>query len=359
MNVRRGRRRAFVIAVVSLACGATATALFAFGCSAEEQAAREDASPERDDALDCTLGPGGAPRHLACTGLYASWSTKALSEGVWPFDPGLHLWSDGAEKKRWIYLPSGTQIDTSNMDEWVFPAGTKLWKEFSLGGRRIETRLLEKRADGSWLRTLYAWSEDESEATELTQGGRVASGYEIPAQSACRVCHQGRIDGVLGFEAVSLSSPAASGLTMSELVARQLVTTAPAAPITVPGNDIERAALGWLHANCGTSCHSASPGSQANFVGLYLRLEVAKLADVGATDTYRTSVNWPSYFQIEGGPVLFRVVPHDVSRSAVAIRASVRDPARHVQMPPLLTSVVDDAGVSLLRSWIDGFPDGG
>ena len=63
---------------------------------------------------------------------------------------GLELWSDGAAKQRWIAIPPGTKIDTSNIDEWVFPNGTKAWKEFRLDGKRIETRLYEKGASGTW-----------------------------------------------------------------------------------------------------------------------------------------------------------------------------------------------------------------
>ena len=51
------------------------------------------------------------------------------------YAPKFQLWSDSATKKRWIYLPPGSQIDTSDMDFWKFPVGTKVWKEFSAVGR--------------------------------------------------------------------------------------------------------------------------------------------------------------------------------------------------------------------------------
>ncbi len=79
-----------------------------------------------DATSDCAAGAAGQPTELRCTGLYADWNTKTLAPGVRPYDPGLHLWSDGADKARWIYLPPGTQIDTSNMDQWTFPKGTKI-----------------------------------------------------------------------------------------------------------------------------------------------------------------------------------------------------------------------------------------
>ena len=98
-----------------------------------------------------------------------------------------------------------------------------------MAGARIETRYMEKLTDGSWFRTTYRWSSDESRATELTTGELNVNGttYEVPTQDACSTCHLGRNDNLLGFEAVSLASPMATGLKMSVLVAENLLTQAP------------------------------------------------------------------------------------------------------------------------------------
>jgi hypothetical protein len=37
---------------------------------------------------------------------------RALAAGVEPFKPGFQLWSDGAEKSRFIALPPGTKIES-------------------------------------------------------------------------------------------------------------------------------------------------------------------------------------------------------------------------------------------------------
>jgi len=63
------------------------------------------------------------------------------------YKPALELWADGATKQRFISIPAGIKIDTSSFDEWVFPNGTKVWKEFRLDGKRVETRLYEKGTD--------------------------------------------------------------------------------------------------------------------------------------------------------------------------------------------------------------------
>ena len=132
------------------------------------------------DALPpgCETGPQGEPTDLRCTGLYSDWASKTVASNVRQYDPGLRLWSDGAGKTRWIYLPPGTQINTSDMDEWTFPPGTKLWKEFVVGGARLETRLIWKRPNGNWYFTTYRWATDESSAPH--QHGPIAPPCFIP-----------------------------------------------------------------------------------------------------------------------------------------------------------------------------------
>ena len=318
--------------------------------------AARDGAEARVDADDAagSCPDGGVSTELACTGLYQDIVTKTIAPDVVAYKPSYVLWSDGAVKSRWIRLPPGTKIDTSDMDEWVFPKGTTFWKEFAVGGQRIETRMLRKRDDGTWSMRTFQWLDGETHATELVSGLRHVDGgtYEIPPESACNVCHSGRIDTVLGFEAMSLAGPDATGLTMDELVLRDLVTKAPSAPLTVPGDAVTKAALVWLHANCGTACHNASPQSVANFTYMYFRLNVGGLATPSVTDTYKTAVNWGSTWQPDDGGTVLRIAAGDPGRSAVVIRASTRDDAQLIQMPPLVTHLVDDAGVESLKAWI-------
>src|SRR5688572_27338219 len=110
-------------------------------------------------ALGLVLGSPAAraqaPGSLAETGLYRDGGTEVRAENL-SFAPQYPLWSDGARKRRWIRLPAGTSVDASGA-EWRFPAGTRLWKEFSVGGRRVETRFIEHRAEG-WTFTSYVWN---------------------------------------------------------------------------------------------------------------------------------------------------------------------------------------------------------
>ena len=91
-----------------------------------------------------------APDTLIETGLYEAGRPGVVAGRNQAFSPQYPLWSDGASKRRWIYLPAGTTIDAADAYEWNFPVGTKLWKEFAFGGRRVETRFLWKTSATEW-----------------------------------------------------------------------------------------------------------------------------------------------------------------------------------------------------------------
>lgn len=323
-----------------------------------------------DDGGDCGVGATGEPTELRCTGLYSDWDAKTVVPGNTMYDPGLHLWSDGADKTRWISLPPGTKIDTTDMDEWTFPVGTRIWKEFRLPlgdagtETRIETRLLWKLSTTQWYRTTYRWSADgESSATEEINGEMDAggTGYEVPSVAECNACHNGRLDGVLGFEAVALSTAGATPVTMQTLAADGLITTAPSSPIVIPGNAVESAALAYLHTNCGTACHNAN--GAASFTQFYMRLDVGTLASVQTTNAYTTGWNVATTnFFIDSGPT-DRFHACDLAESCAYFRPDHRDglngtPAG-TQMPPIDTHVIDDAGVSAIAAWITQGCDAG
>src|SRR5262249_61914535 len=84
----------------------------------------------------------GLPTEVRDTGLYADGSVTTIDASNHEYRPGWEAWSDGADKTRWVHLPAGAVIDASDPNAWVFPVGTKLWKELRIGGARIETRML-------------------------------------------------------------------------------------------------------------------------------------------------------------------------------------------------------------------------
>ena len=145
--------------------------------------ASHESSPTATAPL-CVEPAAGLPTDVFCTGLYTGSDPTKLAVDAMPYAPGVTLWSDGAEKHRYLHLPPGTKIDTSDMDAWRFPVGTKAWKEFRVEGALVETRLFWKRTDTTWESGTYVWDAAGKAATLNTapKGIILASGYEIPTQ---------------------------------------------------------------------------------------------------------------------------------------------------------------------------------
>ena len=226
------------------------------------------------------------------------------------FTPHYPLWSDGAAKRRWISLPPGRHIDRARADAWDFPPGTRLWKEFGYG-RPVETRYIERAADGSWRFATYVWSEDGSRATLAPPEGVVLDvadapdgKYAVPSRADCLACHEGPAVPVLGYSAV------------------QLVGT-----IEAPSEQA-RAALGYLHGNCG-HCHNA--GALAG-VDLHLAQE-AQDPDRG----YRRTL-----------------ASIDAGRAREILRRFGSDNP-YIRMPPVGVRVPDHAGGAPLVAWLRGY----
>jgi hypothetical protein len=302
---------------------------------------------------------GAPPSTLECTGLYADLASKQLADGVRPYAPAVALWSDGAAKERWISLPAGATIDTTNPSEWIFPVGTKVWKQFSVGGRRIETRLWQKVRSNYWINAVYAWSSDEAVAAR-TSGGDIPLGsgtYHIPTNDECEKCHRGRTEHILGFEQVELGLPGATGLTLAQLVAEGRLAPAPAATNLTLGDDGTGAAapaLGWLHANCGITCHNGNSNAIAYGAGMRLRLDPTELdgrSSAGFASlrtTLGVRVNNPNW----NGQT--RIVPGDPERSLLYHLISHRGVGD--QMPPFATRIIDEENVALVGAWIRALP---
>ena len=316
-----------------------------------------------------TLAAGPLPAHLRDTGLYARDGEAEIAAGVLAFAPQYPLWSDGAEKRRWIRLPPGTRIDARDPDRWVFPVGTRLWKEFSLG-RRLETRMLERTRSG-WRFATYVWTEDGTDAVlappeGVRNGVPVPAGgrWTIPGTADCRACHEGQPNPVLGFTALQLSSDRDPGaphagaphaeMHVEDLVARGLVRGLPRALVATPpriatGSADERAALGYLHANCGI-CHNR----QGPLAGIGLDLLQNLSEGAGSVERTRSSTLAVRALRPVGGAEV-RVDPGKPEHSVLFRRMGARDPLD--QMPPLGTEKPDREALALVERWIHSLAD--
>ncbi|MEC7520657.1 MAG: hypothetical protein VYE22_12365 [Myxococcota bacterium] len=317
--------------------------------------------PEVTAPVRAPGAPKPPPERLEDTGL----ARAALLS----FSPQYPLWTDGADKRRWIALPPGTSIDASDPDDWRFPPGTRLWKEFSFGGRPVETRYMEARSDGSWSYATYVHGEDgvarRAPDRGVPEGVPVAGGagrHVIPGQADCVSCHEGRPSPVLGFSLLQLSGDrdpnaphAAFGpedVSVAALVRTGRLRRLPptlVAPRVEASSPTERAALGYLHGNCG-GCHN-DVGPLAP-LGMVLAQSFGRPRPVQGTLLARES-----RFRLWDRPdAVHRVHAGEPERSVLLHRLRSRDP--NTQMPPVGSLVADEEAAALLERWIRDLPGG-
>lgn len=315
-------------------------------------------------AEDCEFAAGtvNAPRELRCTGLFEDVAAHRVAWGARPYSPGTELWSDGADKLRWIYLPPGAVIDGADPDEWDFPVGTRFWKEFILDGTRIETRYFEKIRSDRWARGTYLWNEDATAATR-DDGGHEdyrGLGYTVPSTRECDECHNGRKDRILGFELFGLAEKTARGVTLQDLLDEGRIeteATPEGAQLPEELDPKARAAVAWMHVNCGSACHNRSPDSEARETDLLMRLEYEQLrrlrpGNLNDLDPIANTVGIDATTKEWVNEV--RVVPGEPGRSLLFRLVSSRG---EEQMPPLVSNVVSEDGTRRVREWIESLAE--
>jgi hypothetical protein len=165
-------------------------------------------------------------------------------------------------------------------------------------------------------------------------------------------------------EAVSLALPTAEGITVASLAAQRSLSAAPATTsIELPEDQtgLAAAAIGYLHTNCGTACHSSR--ALANETKLDMRLRATDfwpapgvpVATVAMTAAYRTAVDQPIKTQayVDAFPGAKRITPGAHDQSATWRASHLRG---MFQMPPIVSHMIDEAGTQKLASWIDALP---
>ncbi|MBL4637004.1 MAG: hypothetical protein JKY56_24335 [Kofleriaceae bacterium] len=352
----------------------TATALLlssAFWACGSDNKSDADASVDLDGAtvVDAGIADATAPDSgvdadlrmtLESTGLYSDFANQVIAGDVQEYTPAYPLWSDGAVKRRWVKLPAGQTIDTSDMDFWTYPVGTRLWKEFATPeGLILETRYMEKQGPNQvdWFYMPFEWNMAQTEAFEVENGSMDVLGtqFDIPSLRNCRKCHERQPDFVLGFSAIQLAHEN-TGVNLASLVADNSLSVVPTGTspyFTIPGSANEKAVLGYLHSNCGGCHHPLSDVKDTT--NLRLRLEVGGLATVSATTIYSTTIGIaPLLSGLPGSvPVTSLIEPGNPEASAIYVRMNLRDGSGGQQMPPRGTEVVDQAALAELVMWIN------
>lgn len=294
----------------------------------------------------------GFPRSLAQYGFFQDRRAREASDFVYAYELNTPLFSDGADKLRYIYVPEGAQLEADDDGLLQFPVGSAIIKTFAFGEgadqRFIETRVLLHRADG-WLALPYRWNEDQTEATLALAGGRVPIttpageeiSYRIPNKNQCKACHS--VDGEvipIGPKARNLSAE-----WLSKMHSGGSLDAVPEGADTLPkwGNTSaskEQRARGYLDVNC-AHCHR--PGGAASNSGLDLSWEQQQPFAIG--------INKPPVAAGRGaGGLLVSIEPGAPDKSILVHRMNSAEPG--VAMPELGRSTIDHEAVALMREWI-------
>lgn len=304
-----------------------------------------------------SAGAGGRqiPGQLSQTGCVNPANPAQPASGLIPYEPNAPFFSDGAVKARWMALPDGQRIAVGADDDFDFPNGSVLVKNFRLGNTLVETRLFMRHNDGNWAGYTYEWNAAGTEATRVVGGKTVqvaGQTWQFPSESQCLQCHTAAAGRTLGLEIGQLNGDFgyATGRTANQIttlnaidVLTPAVTQSPAQLPAIP-DPFGTAALGararaYLHTNC-ANCHRPGGAAQST---MDLRFSTS-LANTNACDVAPTLGDLGLT-----NPRL--ILPGSAARSVVVARVNTTGANA---MPPLARHQVDDAGVQLLTTWING-----
>lgn len=291
--------------------------------------------------------------------------------GVYQYELNTALFSNYAEKLRFIKLPEGTQAEYNDTSVFNFPIGTILIKNFFYAndfrkpekGRKIlETRLLVHEEEG-WQAYPYIWNDEQTEAfydpagetksiTYINQSGKkVTTPYVIPNKNQCKGCHIRNSKMVpIGPSArqlnrdISSESRTENQLSYWHSLNLLNITKGPSAPKLAQWDNssalLNDRARAYLDANCG-HCHSR--GGPASTSGLFL--------DIHETDLSRLGVNKAPVAAGRGtGDLKYDIIPGDPDHSILVYRMKTNDPG--IAMPEIGREQIHKEGVALIEEWI-------
>lgn len=297
--------------------------------------------------------------------------------GVLPFEPVSQLFTDYAEKKRFIWMPEGVSATYQGDDKILFfPTGTILIKNFYYNNvspsntqKIIETRLLIRKSDG-WIFANYVWNDEQTEAF-YTQNGQIVPitwthngqqksiDYQIPSEGQCFMCHYLNNQNIpIGPKPQNLNFAIqyADGTQNQLEKLKSFGYLSGNLPSTINAivnyNDASQSldfrARSYLEMNCG-HCHST--GGYAEFYPVRLKYNpTPNYNEMGFC--LEPNIN---HWMIPEG-VDHIIYPGDHAKSGIFYRMSSNDES--FKMPMIGRTIVHEEAVNLISQWIDSFTEG-
>ncbi|MBX2826723.1 MAG: cadherin-like domain-containing protein [Flavobacteriaceae bacterium] len=296
--------------------------------------------------------------------------------GVLPYKPTSSLFTDYALKKRFVWMPMGTQASYVSDSELLdFPVGAILIKTFYYENVQpgnntqiIETRLLIKKSDG-WITADYLWNDAQNEAdldtsgdggfvdiTWLQDGVEKSTNYRIPADSQCFTCHKANfVNAPIGTKPQSLDSdyPYADGAQNQLQKWMDMGYLANNVPDNINGvvdyNDtsqpLDLRVRSYFDINC-ASCHSDE--GHCNYRAIRFAFdETTDPVLMGVCDTPQTPI--PGY---DNSKIITPGAPDD---SVLFFRMETNE--ENYRMPLLGRTIQHEEGVALIEEWINSLSE--
>ena len=302
------------------------------------------------------------PASLAAYGFFAGGANKP-SPALLPYALRTPLFTDYAEKQRFLYMPAGAKFGVGADGRLQFPVGSALIKSFGYHDANgklniIETRLLLHRAEG-WVALPYVWNADGSDAVLKVGGARkrvefskpngtkMTISYSVPNKNQCKQCHSTK-------DSVMPVGPVWQNLSFANAKARLAFESRGAAPTKLTSLEakwddprsgtLEARALAYLRVNCG-HCHK--PTGSASNSGLFYDDHERNPAALGIGKRPVAAGRGSGNFD-------FVIEPGHPERSILIYRMKSTDPG--IAMPELGRATAHDEGVALLEAWIRAMP---
>jgi uncharacterized repeat protein (TIGR03806 family) len=323
--------------------------------------------------LEALMAETPAPK-LSDYRLFTDASARRPAARLTPYALNTPLFSDYAEKFRFLYLPPGAKARYRADGVLDLPVGATLVKTFAYPAdfrrpgeqvRYLETRLLIHKPSG-WVALAYVWNAEQTEAVLKRAGARIdvsfvdghgqarTVDYPVPNQNQCKECHQ--LDKALtpiGPKARNLNGDYAYAEGRENQLVHWgrlgLLEGAPAparAPRTArwddPAEPLEARARAYLDANC-AHCHN--PRAVASNSGLFLNVEETRPAQLGVG-------KHPVAAGRGSGDLKVGIAPGHPEDSILVYRMASTEPG--VMMPELGRSLAHEEGLKLVRDWIAG-----
>ena len=318
---------------------------------------------------DSVIQQKKVPSKLSEYGFFSQMNEQSPADGVLPYELITPLFSDYADKLRFVYIPTGGFAEYVPNEVFDFPEGSVLIKTFAylnshesseLDKQLLETRLLIKK-DDQWKNVSYVWNKEQNDAFLSIAGKTISTQfvnndgaiqdvrYRVPNINQCKECHQSE-GGIkpIGPKARNLNKDLAyQDGSLNQLMkwheqgwieeGMNFKTMANWEDETV---SLDARARAYLDINCG-HCHI--DGGSADTTGLYLDFTEERKIHLG-------------YFKkpIAAGRasnnLSYSIVPGKPEESILFYRMQSLDPG--IMMPESGRALEHKEAIKLVENWI-------